>query len=243
MESFEARRLRARKIITLLKRAYPNAKCSLSHKSPLQLLVATILSAQCTDARVNLVTPALFARYKTANDFAGAGIHELEALVRSTGFYHNKAKNIKASCRIIVEKHKGQVPRTMEEMLELPGVARKTANIVLGNSYDVVEGVPVDTHAIRISHLLGWSREKQQEKIERDLMALLPRADWLKISDLFVHHGRAVCIARRPKCNICPLNKLCPKIGLKKNGAAVAVARRAAGFCPQGQNSGTAKQN
>ncbi|MFA5930601.1 MAG: endonuclease III [Candidatus Micrarchaeia archaeon] len=216
METLLAKKLRARKIISLLKRAYPDAKCSLVHQTPLQLLVATILSAQCTDARVNLVTPALFKRYKTARDFANADIRELEALVRSTGFYHNKAKNIKAACGIIVRKHKGQVPDTMEEMLELPGVARKTANIVLGNSYGVIEGVPVDTHAIRISHLLGWTREKQQEKIERDLMALLPRADWLKISDLFVHHGRAVCIARRPKCSICPVRGYCPRVGLGK---------------------------
>ncbi|MFA6328773.1 MAG: endonuclease III [Candidatus Micrarchaeia archaeon] len=215
MESFGARKARARKIISLLKRAYPGAKCSLCHKTPLQLLVATILSAQCTDARVNIVTPALFARYNSARDFADADLHELETLVRSTGFYHNKAKNIRAACRIIVRKHKGQVPRTMEEMLELPGVARKTANIVLGNSYGVIEGVPVDTHAIRISRLLGWTRERRQEKIERDLMALLPRKDWLKISNLFVHHGRAVCIARRPKCESCPVKACCPKIGLK----------------------------
>ena len=201
MESLADRKVRARKIVALLKRAYPSAKCSLEHKSPLQLLVATILSAQCTDARVNLVTPALFVRYKTARDFAGADVSELEKLVRSTGFYHNKAKNIRAACGIIAEKHAGRVPRTMKEMLELPGVARKTANIVLGNSYGVIEGVPVDTHAIRISHLLGWTREKQQVKIERDLMALLPRADWLKISDLFVHHGRAICVARRPFCS------------------------------------------
>jgi endonuclease-3 len=216
MESPAQRKARARKIISLLKKAYPCAKCSLDHRTPLQLLVATILSAQCTDARVNMVTPALFRKYKTALDFANADIHELESLVRSTGFYRNKAKNIKESCRIIVRKHKGEVPRTMEEMLGLPGVARKTANIVLGNAYGVIEGVPVDTHAIRISHLLGWTREKQQEKIERDLMKLLPRKDWLKISDLFVHHGRAVCIARRPKCSICPVKKYCPRIGLKK---------------------------
>ena len=214
MESFSMKKVRARKIITLLKAAYPGAKCSLAHQTPLQLLIATILSAQCTDARVNMVAPALFKRYRTAQDFASADILELEKLVRSTGFYHNKAKNIKAGCRILVEKHKGQVPRTMDEMLELPGVARKTANIVLGNSYGVIEGVPVDTHAIRISHLLGWSREHQQEKIERDLMALLSRADWLKISDLFVHHGRAVCIARRPMCDICPVRKYCPRVGL-----------------------------
>jgi len=216
MESPAGKRKRARKIISLLKEAYPHAKCSLVHKTPLQLLVATILSAQCTDARVNIVTPALFARYKTARDFANAEIHELESLVRSTGFYRNKAKNIRAACRIIAQKHKGKVPRTMGEMLELPGVARKTANIVLGNSYGVVEGVPVDSHAIRISHLLGWSREKQQEKIERGLMALLPRADWLRISDLFVHHGRAICIARRPQCGKCPVGKYCPRVGLKK---------------------------
>jgi endonuclease-3 len=216
MESFPAKEKRARKIVALLKKAYPLVKCSLVHKNPLQLLVATILSAQCTDARVNIVTPALFARYQSAEDFANADLRELEKLVRSTGFYHNKAKNIKGACRIIAEKHKGKVPCTMEEMLELPGVARKTANIVLGNSYGVIEGVPVDTHAIRISHLLGWTREKQQEKIECDLMRLLPRKDWLKISDLFVHHGRAVCIARRPRCSICPVRKYCPRVGLKK---------------------------
>jgi endonuclease-3 len=216
METLGAKRRRARKIITLLKKAYPSAKCSLDHRTPLQLLVATILSAQCTDARVNLVTFALFRKYKTAGDFADAPLPALKCAIRSTGFYRNKAKNIKASCRILVERHNGQVPRTMEEMLGLPGVARKTANIALGNAYGVIEGVPVDTHAIRISHLLGWSREKQQEKIERDLMALLPRADWLKISDLFVHHGRAVCIARRPKCGICPVRKYCPRVGLKK---------------------------
>jgi endonuclease III len=216
MESFQMKKVRARKILAFLKIAYPGAKCSLTHRTPLQLLVATILSAQCTDARVNLVTPALFKQYKSASDFAHADILELESLVRSTGFYHNKAKNIKSACRIIVEKHQGKVPKTMEEMLELPGVARKTANIVLGNAYGVIEGVPVDTHAIRISHLLGWSHERQQEKIELDLMALLPRADWLKISDLFVHHGRAVCTARRPKCGVCPVRRYCPRIGLKK---------------------------
>jgi len=240
MESLPERKVRARKIVSLLKRAYPHAKCSLAHQSPLQLLVATILSAQCTDARVNMVTPALFARYKTARDYANADIHKLEVLVRSTGFYRNKAKNIRAACCIIAQKHKGKVPCTMKEMLELPGVARKTANIVLGNSYGVIEGVPVDTHAIKISHLLGWSRERQQEKIERDLMALLPRKDWLKISDLFVHHGRAICIARRPKCGACPVNKLCPKVGLKRmSGAAETVARRAAGFRAQPETADT----
>jgi len=215
-ETVARRKARARKILAALKEAYPQARCSLDHKNPLQLLVATILSAQCTDARVNLVTPALFARYRTAQEFADADIAELEALVRSTGFYRNKAKNIKAACKIMVEKHDGRAPKTMEEMLELPGVARKTANIVLGNAYGVIEGVPVDTHAIRISHLLGWTKNSQQEKIEKDLMALLPREDWLRVSDLFVHHGRAICIARRPACSRCPVRGLCPKTGLKK---------------------------
>ena len=215
-ETEAQRKRRALRILSLLKKAYPRAECSLGYKSPLQLLVATILSAQCTDERVNKVTPALFSRYRTAQDFADAGIPELESLVRSTGFYRNKAKNIKAACRIISEKHGGRVPRTMEGMLELPGVARKTANIVLGNCYGVLEGIPVDTHAIRISRLLGLTKNTQQEKIEKDLMGLIPHEDWLLISNLFVHHGRAICIARRPLCSKCPLNELCPKAGLKK---------------------------
>lgn len=215
-ETKSQREARTLRILAILKKAYPSAECSLDYKNPLQLLVATLLSAQCTDERVNKVTPALFARFRSAKDFADANIAELEKFVRSTGFYHNKAKNIKAACKIIVGKHAGKVPKTMEKILELPGVARKTANIVLGNAYGIIEGVPVDTHAIRISHLLGLTTEKQQGKIELDLMALLPKKDWLRISNLFVHHGRAICIARRPICSKCPLNKLCPKEGLKK---------------------------
>ena len=216
-ESLAQRKSRALRILYILKRTYPSAKCSLNYKNPLQLLVATILSAQCTDVRVNKITPALFAKYRTASDFANANISELQSLIRSTGFYRNKAKNIKAACKIMVEKHKGKVPNSMEEILELPGVARKTANIVLGNSYGVIEGVPVDTHAIRISYLLGLTKEHNPVKIEKDLMALIPRRDWLNISNLFVHHGRAVCIARRPLCSKCPLNKLCPKVSLPKS--------------------------
>ncbi|VVB99607.1 G/T mismatches repair enzyme [uncultured archaeon] len=216
LETAEQRRKRALRVLAILKRAYASAKVSLDYKNNLQLLVATMLSAQCTDARVNMVTPALFRRYKTAADFASADIHELETLIRSTGFYHNKAKNIKAACAIMAEEFGGKVPNKMQDMLRLPGVARKTANIVLGNSYGVIEGVPVDTHAIRISYLLGFTREHAQEKIEKDLMALIPRKDWLLISNLFVHHGRAICVARRPLCSKCPLNKLCPKVGLRK---------------------------
>jgi endonuclease-3 len=215
MEIGKKEKARARKIVAALKKAYPHAKCSLNYQNPLQLLIATMLSAQCTDAKVNSITPRLFAKYKTAKDFAQADIRELESMIFSAGFYKNKAKNIKAACKIIAEKHNGKVPKTMEEMVKLPGVGRKTANIVLGNAYGVIEGVPVDTHAIRISRLLGWTKNSSQEKIEKDLMALLPRKDWLKISDLFVHHGRAVCIARRPKCFKCPIEKYCPKVGLK----------------------------
>lgn len=215
-ESEPQRKARALKILALLKRAYPEAECSLDYGTPLQLLISTILSAQCTDERVNKVTPALFSRYKTAKDFADADSGELESLIRSTGFYRNKAKNIRGACRLIAGKHGGRVPDTMEEILELPGVARKTANIVLGNAYGVLEGIPVDTHAIRISRLLGLTKNTDPAKIEQDLMKLVPKEDRLTVSNLFVHHGRAVCIARRPICSKCPLNRLCPKVGLMK---------------------------
>jgi len=217
MESISAKKARALKILSIFRKTYPGAKCSLNYKTPIQLLVATMLSAQCTDERVNKVTPALFAKYCTAKDFANADISELEQAVRSTGFYKNKARNIKEASRIIVTQFGGKVPSSMPEILTLPGVARKTANVVLGNAYGIVEGIPVDTHAIRISHLLGWTINTAQEKIEKDLMEIIPRACWLKISDYFVHHGRAVCIARRPICSMCPLSKLCPKVGLKKS--------------------------
>ncbi|MCX8175576.1 MAG: endonuclease III [Candidatus Micrarchaeota archaeon] len=213
-EAFSAKRKRALRILSLLKRAYPDARCSLHYRTPLQLLIATILSAQCTDERVNRVTPALFAQYKTARDFANAPLAKLQSLIRQTGFYRNKAKNIKRAATLIVRRFGGQVPRTMRQMLELPGVARKTANIVLGNAYGVVEGIPIDTHAIRISRLLGLTEERNPVKIERDLMALFPRRDWLAVSNLFVFHGRAICVARRPLCSKCPLSRLCPKRGL-----------------------------
>ena len=217
-ETLARKKARALRVLAILKKTYPRAECSLDYKNPLQLLIATILSAQCTDERVNKTTPALFAKYRAASDFANSNISELQSLIRSTGFYRNKAANIKAACRMIVDDCGGKVPSSMEEILKLPGVARKTANIVLGNSYGVIEGVPVDTHAIRISYLLGLTKEKNPVKIERDLMQLIPKKDWLLISNLFVHHGRAICIARRPLCSKCPLYRLCPKVGLKKSG-------------------------
>jgi endonuclease III len=216
-ESISSKCDRFVKILSLLKKEYPNAKCSLDYKTPVQLLVATILSAQCTDARVNKTTPPIFAKCKSARDFASLTQPSLENLIRSCGFYRNKAKNIRASCKIIDAQYGGKLPRTMEEMLLLPGVARKTANIVLGNTYGVLEGIPVDTHAIRLSSRLALSREHDPNKIERDLMQIVPHEDWLNISNLFVFHGRALCMAKNPKCEECPLLPYC-QFGKKKIG-------------------------
>ncbi|MCE9581321.1 MAG: endonuclease III [Planctomycetes bacterium] len=206
---------RAGKIIATLKKAYPDAKCSLAHEEPLQLLVATILSAQCTDERVNKVTPGLFRKYRDAKAFAEAPPGELEADIRSTGFFNNKAKSIRGACRLILEKHGGQVPDTMEALLELPGVARKTANVVLGNGFGKNEGVVVDTHVTRLSRRMGLTRQKTPEKIELALIKLVPRADWALFSHLLIHHGRAVCDARKPECEGCCVEKWCPKTGVK----------------------------
>jgi endonuclease-3 len=201
---------RAREIVKRLKKSYPDARCSLNHANPLELLVATILSAQCTDERVNLVTADLFRKYRRAEDYAAVAPEELERDVRSTGFFRNKAKAIQGACRVIVEKHKGRVPRTMEELLELPGVARKTANVVLGNAFDVASGVVVDTHVSRLSQRLKLTRHEQPEKIEQDLCELIPEADWINFSHLLIAHGRAVCKARAPLCEECNLLELCP---------------------------------
>ncbi len=209
-ETPEEKKKRARKIIALLSKAYPEAKCSLEHKNPLQLLVATILSAQCTDKRVNLVTPTLFARFKTAKDFALAGLPELEEYVRTTGFYRNKAKSVKAAGQALVEKHGGQVPKTMEELIHLPGVGRKTANVVLGTGYGIASGVVVDTHVSRIAARLGLASESSPEKMEKHLMEVIPKKDWILFPHQIIHHGRAVCKAQRPNCPGCVLNKLCP---------------------------------
>ncbi len=200
-------------ILERLKKAYPGARIALRFENPLQLLVATILSAQCTDERVNQVTPELFRKYPDARAFAEADLEELAEAIKPTGFYQQKAKYIKEACRILVEKYGGEVPKSMEALLELPGVARKTANIVLANAYGLVEGIPVDTHVRRLSQRLGLSRQKDPNKIEKDLMALIPREDWAVIPYVLQAHGRKICTARKPKCEKCPVKDLCPSAG------------------------------
>jgi len=209
-ETREVTRRRAARILALLKREYPDAHCELDYQTPYQLLVATILSAQCTDARVNLVTPAFFARYPTPAALAGADRGEVEDLIRSTGFFRNKARSLVGMAQALLEGHAGLVPREMEQLRALPGVGRKTANVILGNAYGINEGVTVDTHVTRLSGLLRLTRQKTAEKIERDLMALMPREDWTLVSHLLIWHGRRVCIAQRPRCEACVLRKLCP---------------------------------
>ncbi|MEG4271796.1 MULTISPECIES: endonuclease III [unclassified Microcoleus] len=201
---------RSLEILIRLKRLYPEAPCTLNYETPVQLLVATILSAQCTDDRVNLVTPALFERFPDAVALANADIEELESLVRSTGFYRNKSKNIKGACQAIVNKFNNQVPQRMELLLELPGVARKTANVVLAHAFGINMGVTVDTHVKRLTQRLGLTEHTDPTRIERDLMILLPQPDWENWSIRLVYHGRAVCNARNPDCNICELAELCP---------------------------------
>ncbi|MEG3903992.1 endonuclease III [Microcoleus sp. B4-C5] len=201
---------RSLEILIRLKRLYPEAPCTLNYETPVQLLVATILSAQCTDDRVNLVTPALFERFPDAVALANADLEELESLVRSTGFYRNKSKNIKGACQAIVNKFNNQVPQRMELLLELPGVARKTANVVLAHAFGINMGVTVDTHVKRLSQRLGLTEHTDPIRIERDLMILLPQPDWENWSIRLVYHGRAVCNARNPACNICELADLCP---------------------------------
>jgi endonuclease-3 len=197
-------------VVKRLGKAYPGAKCALDHRTPFELLVATILSAQCTDVRVNLVTPSLFAKYPTAKALAKAEQDDVEAIIRSTGFFRNKAKNLIGMARALMDRHHGEVPAEMEELRVLPGVGRKTANVVLGNAFGMNEGVTVDTHVARLSKLLGLTRHTDPIKIETDLMALVPRQDWTIVSHLLIWHGRQVCIARRPKCGSCVLASLCP---------------------------------
>jgi endonuclease III len=203
-------------IISLLKKEYPKAKTALHFKNPLQILIATILSAQCTDKRVNLVTKDLFKKYKTAKDFARAETAELENDVRSTGFYKNKAKFIKNASKLILEKFHGKVPKTMEELVTLPGVARKTANIVMYAGYGIISGIAIDTHCKRLSYRLGLTKSTDPNKIEKDLTAIVPKKDWGVITNLLIEHGREVCKAPIPICSRCILNKLCLKTGVKK---------------------------
>ncbi len=207
---------RALEILVRLKRLYPDATCSLNYETPVQLLVATILSAQCTDERVNMVTPELFRRFPTAEAMASAPPEEIEALVRSTGFYRNKAKNIQGACCMIVSQFDGQVPKRMEELLTLPGVARKTANVVLAHAFGINAGVTVDTHVKRLTNRLGLTEHEDPVKIERDLMKLLPQPDWENWSIRLIYHGRQVCTARNPACDRCELADLCPSVDLSK---------------------------
>ena len=203
-------RERAAKIIELLQKEHPDAKIALNFSNPLELLVATVLSAQCTDERVNMVTKTLFKKYTKPEDYAKADLAELEQDVRSTGFYHNKAKNIQNATKILVQKYHSQIPQTMEELLELPGVARKTANIVLYNAYGFIAGIAVDTHVRRLAQRLGLTENEDQDKIETNLMNLVPKDKWMKLTDLLIFHGRRVCTAKKPKCDACVLNKICP---------------------------------
>src|SRR5262249_3060594 len=212
MRTSNSLRGHARRVSKELEKLYPDARCALDHQNPLQLLIATILSAQCTDVRVNVVTPALFARYPDAAAFANADQAELERMIQSTGFFRNKAKSIVACCKQLVEKYGGQVPRTMEELNPLPGVGRKTANVILGNAFGV-PGITVDTHVGRLSRRLGLTTQENPEKVERDLMQLLPDKEWTMFSHRMIFHGRQVCFARKPNCGGCALNKICPRIG------------------------------
>jgi endonuclease-3 len=217
-------RTRARRLVRELARLYPDVRIALEFADPLQLLVATILSAQCTDARVNQVTPALFARYPDAAAFAAAKPRELEAMIRSTGFFRNKARNIIACCQALVERHGGRVPETMEDLVPLPGVGRKTANVVLGNAFGV-PGIPVDTHVGRLSRRLGLTTHADPAKVERDLTAVLPRKEWVVFAHRMMRHGRQVCHSRRPRCEVCPLASFCPRVGVADPTAGGPPAR------------------
>jgi endonuclease-3 len=212
-ESFAALQERTRKIMAGLRKAYPDAHCELNYSNPLELLIATILSAQCTDKRVNIVTADLFKKYRKAQDYANAPLTELEAAIRTTGFFRNKARNIQACCRKLVERHGGEVPRTMEELRHLDGIGRKTANVVLGNAFEVNEGIVVDTHVTRLSERLGLTSETAPEKVEQALMRLVPQKDWALFSHWLIWHGRRRCYARSPDCPNCEIRVLCPSAG------------------------------
>ena len=214
-ESLDELKARTREVIRRLKRAYPGAKCSLNHSNPFELLVATILSAQCTDERVNIVTADLFRKYRKPEDYLKVPPRELEKDIQSTGFFRNKTKSIQGTARMLTEQYHGEVPHTMDELLELPGVARKTANVVLGNAFDIHAGVVVDTHVTRLSHRLGLTQQKTAEKIEQDLIPIVPKKDWVIFPHLMIYHGRKICKARSPLCAECTIEKQCPSSYLK----------------------------
>jgi endonuclease-3 len=214
-ETTDELKKRMQEIVRRLKRTYPDAKCSLNHTNPFELLIATILSAQCTDERVNIVTADLFRKYRGPEDYLKVPAHELEKDIQSTGFFRNKTKSIQGTSKLLSEKYHGEVPRTMEELLELPGVARKTANVVLGNAFEIKSGVVVDTHVTRLSHRLGLTKEKDAQKIERALVQIVARKDWVIFSHLLIYHGRKTCKARNPQCEECVIEKLCPSSYLK----------------------------
>jgi endonuclease-3 len=214
-ESLDELKARTREVIRRLKRVHPGAKCSLNHSNPFELLVATILSAQCTDERVNMVTADLFRKYRKPEDYLNVPARELEKDIQSTGFFRNKTKSIQGTAKKLTEQYHGEVPQTMDELLELPGVARKTANVVLGNAFDIHAGVVVDTHVTRLSHRLGFTQQKTAEKIEQDLIPIVPKKDWVIFPHLMIYHGRKICKARNPLCAECTVEKQCPSSYLK----------------------------
>lgn len=215
-ETKEVKSKRVQTLIKQLRKLYPDAECALHHANPFQLLLATILSAQCTDEKVNQVTPALFERYRTPRDFAEADLPELEEMIRPTGFFKNKAKSLKGAAQAIVEKHGGEVPQTLEELVELPGVGRKTANVVLGVAFHIPSGVVVDTHVARLSFRLGLTASDNPVQIEKDLQVLVPKSSWIEWSHLLIFHGRRICKAQRPQCDHCALLPNCPRKGVKQ---------------------------
>jgi endonuclease-3 len=210
-----SRKKHARQIVALLKREYADAECALVHDTPFELLIATILSAQCTDERVNIVTKDIFAKYPTPAQLAAVPIPRLEKLIQSTGFFRNKAKNIHECCQVLVKEHGGKVPMTLDELVSLPGVGRKTANVVLGTAFRIPSGVVVDTHVTRLSQRLGLTEHEDAVKIERELIELLPQDEWIDFSHRMIWHGRRICKARRPLCGSCVLEKICPKVGVE----------------------------
>ena len=213
---------RAQAIYRILTKRYPNVRCELDFKNPLQLLIATVLSAQCTDKRVNAVTPALFKRYKKVGDFAGADLRELQGIIKSTGFFRAKAKNIKGLAMKILSEYNGKVPDKLDELIKLPGVGRKTANVVLGHAFDT-PGITVDTHFGRLSRRFGWTKETDPVKVEFEVMELIPRKEWTNLSQQMIWHGRRICHARKPACGACPLAELCPSFGIGESDKIKAM--------------------